>query len=240
MARVQDRSETVLGLATGGTMPPVYQRLAEAHRRGAVSLAGATCFNLDEYVGLAPDHPCSYRYFVTENLFGPTDFDPARTHLPDGMAADPVAESARNEALIQSEGPIDLQLLGLGGNGHIGFNEPTSSLGSRTRIKTLTAATRTANRRFFGPGETPPKYAITVGIKTILESRSILLLATIAAKAEAVAAMVEGPLGAHCPATALQLHPAVTVVLDQAAASKLALKDYYFEVHRDGQEARIG
>ena len=240
VATVSARPGAVLGLATGGTMPPVYRRLAEACRAGAVSFSRATSFNLDEYIGLAPDHPCSYRHFMTEQLFKQVDFAPERTHLPKGDAPDPVVESARYEGLIGSAGPIDLQLLGLGGNGHIGFNEPTSSLGSRTRIKTLTAATRDANRRFLAPGEEPPKYAITVGIKTILEARAIILLATGAAKADAVAAMIEGPLGAHCPATALQLHPEVTVVLDQLAASKLALKKYYFEVHPDGRESIFG
>ena len=151
----------------------------------------------------------------------------------------PAACAAYERAIVDAGG-VDLQILGIGTDGHIGFNEPGSSLASRTRIKTLTAATRDANRRFFAPGEEPPKYAITVGIKTILESRAIMLLATGAAKADAVAAMIEGPLGAHCPATALQLHPEVTVVLDQLAASKLALKEYYFEVHPDGRESIFG
>lgn len=239
VATVRARPDAVLGLATGGTMPPIYRRLVEAHSQGAASFAQVTTFNLDEYVGLGPDHPCSYRRFMREQLFDHVDLDPARTHLPRGDAPDPVAESARHEGLIAGQGPIDLQLLGIGGNGHIGFNEPTSSLGSRTRVKTLTSTTREANRRFFGPGEDPPKYAITVGIGTILDSRAIMLLATGAAKADAVAAMIEGPLGAFCPASALQLHPRVTVVLDREAASTLALKEYYFQVHPDGQEAAI-
>lgn len=237
--KVQARPDCVLGLATGGTMPPVYRHMAQAKAQGAVSYALVTTFNLDEYVGLAPDHPCSYHHFMAQELFDATDFSPTRTHLPYGNTADPAAEATRYDALIQSQGPIDLQLLGIGANGHIGFNEPTSSFGSRTRIKTLTKATRLANQRFFQDGEAPPNYAITVGIETILESREVVLLATGIAKARSVADMVEGPLSAICPASALQLHPATTIILDQDAASLLKLKEYYFQVHPNGQEAPI-
>ena len=210
--------------------------MTNAHRDGDISFAEATTFNLDEYVGLAPDHPCSYHHFMAQTLFNATDFNPERTFLPKGDARDPVAEAQRYQALVQSKGPIDLQLLGVGTNGHIGFNEPTSSFGSRTRIKTLTNATRASNKKYFAEEDERPRYAITVGIQTILDSREIILLATGKSKASAVAAMVEGALSASCPASALQLHPAATVILDQDAASKLKLKEYYFQVHPNGQE----
>lgn len=231
---VNAKPAAVLGLATGATMQPLYQALVAACRAGRVSFSRAMTFNLDEYVGLAPDHPCSYHTAMRQALFDHVDIDLARTHLPRGNAADPVAESRRYEALIAACGGIDLQLLGIGGNGHIGFNEPTSSLGSRTRIKTLTAATRQANAAFFAPGERMPTTAITMGIRTILDARACVLLAVGPAKAAAVAAMIEGPLSASCPASALQLHPAATVLLDREAARDLRLTDYYLEVHPPG------
>jgi glucosamine-6-phosphate deaminase len=229
--------ECVLGLATGGTMRPVYAKLRQAATDGDANFGGVTTFNLDEYVGLAPSHPCSYRHFMSEELFSGAGFSRDRTYVPRGDAPDASEEAARYERLIAEHGPIDLQLLGLGINGHIGFNEPMSSLGSRTRIKTLTRATREANSRFFADGEEPPQQAVTVGIQTILESCEIILLVTGQNKAIAVAQMVEGPLAALCPATALQLHPNVTVVLDREAASKLQFTDYYSEVHSGGREA---
>ncbi len=231
---------SVLGLATGGTMEPVYAELVASHSAGSVSFARATTFNLDEYVGLGPDHPCSFAAFMREKLFDRVDADQTRTHLPKGDAADPDAEAARYDGLIGELGPIDLQLLGIGVNGHIGFNEPTSSLRSRTRVKTLTSATREANKRFFAAGEATPKYAITVGIQNILDSASVMLLATGQSKAQAVAKMIEGPLGTYCPATALQLHPAATIVLDREAAADLKLTDYYLQVHPGGEDAPYG
>ena len=235
-----DNPRAVLGLATGGTMEPVYARLVERARAGAVVLDEMTSFNLDEYVGLPPEHSQSYHSFMAERLFGPLGLDPARTHLPRGDAPDPAAEAARYDAAITQAGGIDLQLLGIGGNGHIGFNEPSSSLASPTRVKTLTLATREANARFFGPDETVPRFAITMGIATILRSRHALLLATGAKKAAAVAAMAEGPLGARCPASALQLHPRATIVLDAEAAADLELRQYYETVHPEGQEVTLG
>jgi len=238
-AQMSALPHSVLGLATGGTMEPVYARLAQLFEKGDVSFARATSFNLDEYVGLAPDHPCSYHVYMNEHLFSATDFDPSRTHLPKGDATDPHEEARRYDAQIAEHGQIDLQLLGLGANGHIGFNEPTSSLGSRTRVKTLTASTLEANKRFFQDGETPPKYAITMGVQSVMDAKSVILLATGAGKAAAVAQMVEGPLGAYCPATVLQMHADATIVLDQAAASGLKLTDYYFQVHPNGKEEPI-
>lgn len=230
----------VIGLATGGTMEAVYAELRRRHRDEGLSFAGATTFNLDEYVGLAPDHPQSYRQTMAQLLFDHVDLDPARCHLPRGDAPDPEAEAARYETAIDAAGGIDLQLLGIGRNGHIGFNEPTSSLGGRTRIKTLTAETREANARFFGSLAEVPRYAITMGPATIMDARHCVLLATGAAKAQAVARMIEGPLGADCPATVLQWHPKATIVLDAEAAGRLALIDYYQYVHPGGQEPDLG
>ncbi|MFV0386552.1 glucosamine-6-phosphate deaminase, partial [Paracoccus sp. (in: a-proteobacteria)] len=191
------------------------------------------------YVRLKPDHPCSYWYYMREHLFDHVDIDSARTHLPRGDAPDPEAEAARYEQAIRDSGDVGLQLLGLGANGHIGFNEPTSSLTSLTRIKTLTRSTREANARFFDRFDDVPRLAITMGIGTILRAQEIVLLALGAGKADATAAMIEGPVSAACPASALQMHPKVTVVLDEGAASKLTLRSYYEEVHPAGREAVI-
>lgn len=229
----------VLGLATGGTMEPLHAALAARHREGRLSFARARSFNLDEYVGLGADDPRSYHATMRDQLFSLVDFAPGATRLPDGAAPDPHAEALAYEAAIAAAGGIDFQLLGLGRNGHIGFNEPTSSLGSRTRVKTLAASTREANARFFGQGKAPPTHAITMGLGTILAAREVLLLATGEAKAEAVRAMVEGPLAAVVPASVLQLHPRATVVLDAAAASRLALGDYYHLVHPGGGPAAV-
>lgn len=231
--------ESVLGLATGGTMEPLYAEFAARHRRGEVSFARTRSFNLDEYVGLAPGHPQSYHRYMREHLFGRVDFAHGATRLPDGSAPDPHAEAEAYEAAIAVAGGIDLQLLGLGRNGHIGFNEPTSSLNSRTRVKTLAESTRRANARFFGAGEEPPRYAITMGLATILDAHEALLLAVGAEKAEAVRATVEGPVSAFTPGSVLQLHRRVTVVLDREAAGELRLRDYYHEVHPDGAPARV-
>ncbi|WP_112323607.1 glucosamine-6-phosphate deaminase [Oceanibium sediminis] len=236
---VRANPAAVLGLATGGTMLPLYRLLRDMHRDEGVSFAQVTTFNLDEYVGLAPEHPGSYHSYMREALFDHIDIDLARTHLPRGDAPDPTAEADAYEALIAGVGGIDLQLLGIGRNGHIGFNEPTSSLGSATRIKTLTTETRAANRQYFADDETTPRYALTMGIGTILAARSCLLLATGAAKADAVARAIEGPVSAACPASALQMHARATLVLDRAAASDLKLTDYYEHVHPGGGESEF-
>lgn len=228
---VNRKPNAVLGLATGGTMLPVYEQLVARYRSGQASFAGVSTFNLDEYIGLSPDHPQSYRSYMNHALFNQVDIQLGRTHLPRGDARNPETEAEHYEAEIQRLGGIDLQLLGIGQNGHIGFNEPTSSLRSRTRIKTLTAETRAANSRYFKADETIPSFAITMGVATILDSRSCILLAVGASKAAAVAAMIEGPLSAICPASALQLHPNATIILDKAAASSLKLTEYYLHVH---------
>ncbi len=238
-SQLHRKTDAVLGLATGGTMEPVYAGLIEAYTAGRVRFSRATTFNLDEYVGLSADHPCSYASYMRQRLFMQVDMDPARAHLPNGAATDPIHEAQRYEAAISQAGGIDLQLLGIGENGHIGFNEPTSSLNSPTRIKTLTAKTLAANRQYFPIAEEMPRFAITMGVGTILRSRKALLLATGNAKAAAVAAMVEGPVSARCPASALQFHPDVTVMLDQDAASALELVDYYSAVHPGGREADL-
>lgn len=215
-------------------MMPLYDRLRAMHRSTGLSFAAVTTFNLDEYVGVAPDHPSSYHRYMREALFDHIDIDPARTHLPRGDSADPAADAERFEALIAAAGGIDLLLLGIGRNGHIGFNEPTSSLASRTRIKTLTEDTRRANQGGFASLDDTPRRALTMGVGTILASRCCLLVATGDAKAQAVARMVEGPVSAACPATALQLHRKATVVLDRAAAAALTLTSYCEHVHPGG------
>lgn len=238
-ARLARQPDTVLGLATGGTMAAVYSRLIALHRAGKCSFAAARSFNLDEYVGLPPDHPCSYWHYMREKLFSQVDMAEGRFHLPHGDAPDPEVEAARYEAAIAAAGDIGLQLLGLGANGHIGFNEPTSSLSSLTRIKTLARSTREANARFFARPEDVPRLAITMGIGTILRADEVVLLAYGAEKAAAAAALVEGPLSAACPASALQLHRQATVVLDEAAASRLRLREYLDCVHPGGLDQPI-
>ncbi|WP_022706910.1 glucosamine-6-phosphate deaminase [Paracoccus zeaxanthinifaciens] len=237
-AQLRAVPHSVLGLATGGTMEPVYDGLIRRHRAG-LEFAGATTFNLDEYVGLGPDHPQSYAHYMRERLFRHVDIDPANCFVPSGLG-DPAASADAFEALIAGRGALDLQLLGLGANGHIGFNEPGSSLGSRTREKLLSPDTIEANRRFFAEGETVPETAVTMGIATIREARSILVLATGHRKAAAVRAMAEGAVTAFCPASILQMHPQVQVVIDAEAASELALKDHYLRAEeiQSAREAR--
>lgn len=219
-AQLRAQPGSVLGLATGATMAPVYARLIAAHRAG-LSFARMTSFNLDEYVGLGPHDPGSYHRQMRDMLFAQCDADPARCHLPRGDAPDPEAEANRYEAAIAAAGGVDLQVLGLGQNGHIGFNEPPADPGSRSRVVTLAATTRAANRRHFPAAQPVPRRAITMGIATILSARHCLLLATGAAKAQAVAAMLQGPVTPDCPASALRRHPRVTVLLDPPAASAL-------------------
>lgn len=225
----------VLGLATGSTPIALYRELIRRHQAGEVSFAKARTFNLDEYLGLAGDHPQSYRHFMDRELFERIDIDPANTRVPDGAAEDPLAACDAYEAAIKDAGGIDLQLLGIGRNGHIGFNEPSSSLASRTRVKTLTPDTVEANKRFFKADEFQPNLAITMGIGTIMEARRILLLATGEGKAEAVREAVEGPVAARCPASILQMHPRATLVLDKAAAKGLKDVDFYEYIERENQ-----
>lgn len=229
------KPDAVLGLATGSTPVALYQKLIKRYEAGELSFVEAKSFNLDEYLGLAPTHQQSYRYFMQQQLFDHVDIRSEHTAVPQGDAEDPIAACHDYEQRISAAGGIDLQLLGLGRNGHIGFNEPSSGLRSRTRVKTLTQATIDDNARFFAEGEYQPHLSITMGIGTILDARKVLLLATGAAKADAVKAMVEGPLSAACPASALQLHQHAVVVLDEAAASKLADIDFYRHIERENQ-----
>lgn len=240
--QLQRKPDSVLGLATGSTPLALYKELIGLNQAGEISFARVATFNLDEYLGLDSEHPQSYRYFMNKQLFDHIDIDKDKTRVPPGNAKDPIAACAHYEAEIRRAGGIDLQLLGIGRNGHIGFNEPSSSLASRTRIKTLSLDTIRDNARFFGPGDYQPHLSITMGIGTILESRKVLLLATGAHKAEAVAAAVEGPLTAACPASALQMHPDATIIVDQAAAGKLSGADFYRHVEAENQklEQRLG
>jgi glucosamine-6-phosphate deaminase len=232
-ARILDRElrarpDLVLGLATGRTMERVYAYLARFHRQEGLDFSRCRTFNLDEYLGIPADHPGSYRRYMDEQLFRHVNVDPARTHLPDGMATDLKGECRHYEDLIQAAGGIDLQLLGLGADGHIGFNEPLSALLSRTRDKVLTEDTRTRNAAQFG-GELDqvPRRAITMGVGSILDARRCLLLATGTAKAGILARAVEGPITAMVTASALQLHPHCDVVVDEAAAAACQGRDYY-------------
>lgn len=237
---VQSRATPVLGLATGGTPLGTYQELVRRHQQGQLSFAHVSTFNLDEYVDLPAAHPQSYQSFMREHLFSQTDLDEARCRLPDGNHADRQAACAEYEESIRTAGGIDLQLLGIGTDGHIAFNEPGSSLASRTRVKALTEQTRTDNARFFDNPDDVPQLAITMGIGTILDARAILLLATGDKKAAAVRAFVEGPVTAQVPASALQLHADVTVLLDEASASWLVRRDYYRYVEQIQSELEAG
>jgi glucosamine-6-phosphate deaminase len=229
---VAAKPDAVLGLATGASVKPAYAELALAHRDRALDFSRVTTFNLDEYVGLRPSHPASLRAFMEAHLFSRVNIDRRRTHFPPSQGDDLARSCEKYERDIRSAGGIDLQLLGIGRDGHLGFNEPTSSLASRTRIKTLTRLTREASQPAFGAEEVP-LHVVTMGIATLLEARHCLLIADGPAKADAVARMVEGPLTAMVPASALQLHPHATVIVDENAAAALSLRDYYREVQHN-------
>lgn len=225
------KPHSVLGLATGGTPLGLYRALSTMYADGLIDFSHATTFNLDEYVGLGPDHPQSYRFYMWENFFQHVNIDLKRTHVPDGLAPSIPQHCERYEETIKNAGGIDLQLLGIGADGHIGFNEPGSALGSRTRIKTLTRQTIADNARFFGSEDSVPHHVITMGVGTILDAHHCLVLATGKNKAGAVAAMVEGPITAMVPASALQFHRKCTLIIDEDAAAKLVRRDYYSWVY---------
>jgi glucosamine-6-phosphate deaminase len=231
--QVREKPASVLGLATGSTPCKLYDLLARKHREEVLDFAQVTSFNLDEYVGLGPNHLASYHRFMEENLFSHVNIPRERIHIPDGLATDVPAHCAAYEKAIADAGGIDLQILGLGSDGHLGFNEPGSSLASRTRIKTLTERTRSDNARFFTAEEQVPHHVITMGLGTIMESRMCLLLAFGKAKAEAVAASVEGPVTANVPGSLLQFHPRTKVLLDAESASLLTRADYYQWVYKN-------
>ena len=222
---IEGAPDTVLGLATGSTPLPVYTALRG--RLSGVDVSRVRGFALDEYVGLDPAHPESYRSVIHREVIEPLGLDPARIRVPDGSLEGIEHAGADYDAAIAAAGGIDLQLLGIGTDGHIGFNEPGSSFGSRTRVKTLTAQTRADNARFFDSPEQVPTHCITQGLATILDARHLVLLAFGAGKAPAVAGALEGPVTAMNPGSAIQLHPHVTVVVDEEAASGLRLADYY-------------
>ena len=227
------KPSAVLGLATGSTPIALYRELVSRHRAGEFSFAQVRTLNLDEYLGLEPGSARSYRSFMHEHLFSHTDIDPDSTHFPECESGqDPRTVGPGYEWAISNAGGIDLQVLGIGANGHIGFNEPSSSLGSRTRVKALAPRTVSDNSRFLGEGETQPELAITMGIGTIMDARRILLLATGEHKAAAVAGAVEGAITAMHPASVLQAHRRVRIIVDEAAASQLRLRDYYTFVRR--------
>jgi glucosamine-6-phosphate deaminase len=222
----------VLGLATGSTPLGLYRELVRMHRDEGLDFSRVVTFNLDEYVGLGPTHPQSYRFFMQQNLLDNINIDQRNTHVPDGRALDFETYGEQYERLIQDEGGIDLQVLGIGSDGHIAFNEPGSSLGSRTRLKTLTAETVRDNARFFSCPDEVPRLAITMGVGTILESRRCLLLAAGVHKAQAIRDTIEGPVTAQVTASALQLHREVIAVIDEEAASLLERREYYCEVEQ--------
>ncbi|MCZ9883616.1 glucosamine-6-phosphate deaminase [Arthrobacter sp. B2a2-09] len=221
------KPDAVLGLATGSSPLPIYNELVRRYRSGVLSFAEAKAFTLDEYIGLPDQHPELYREVIRREFTRHVDFAEDKVHGPDGFGVDLSGACNSYEDQIRAAGGVDLQILGIGTDGHIGFNEPGSSLGSRTRIKTLTEQTRRDNARFFDSLDSVPKHVLTQGLGTIMDSRHILLTARGLNKAEAVRELAEGAVTALCPASVLQLHPHVTVFLDEAAASMLALADYY-------------
>lgn len=230
---VREKPTAVLGLATGSTPLATYRELIRLHQEEALDFSQITTFNLDEYLGLAPDHEQSYRRFMDENFFNQINIQKANTHVPDGLSKDVPATCQAYEEAIQRAGGIDLQILGIGGDGHIGFNEPTSSFASRTRIKTLTQQTVSDNARFFSGNEDQvPRHCITMGLGTIMDARMNLLLAFGTGKANAIAATIEGPVSAMIPASILQHHPQAKVILDEGAAASLQLSDYYQWVYQ--------
>lgn len=218
---LQSNPKAVLGLATGSSPIGVYERLVQMYGGGLVSFAKASSYNLDEYVGLPADHPETYRSFMNKHLFSHIDIDLSRTHVPNGSAKDLEAECLAYDQMLESNGPVDLQILGIGSNGHIGFNEPDAGLSSGTHVVDLLPATREANARFFPSIDDVPRQAITMGVGSILKAKQILLLVRGAEKAEAIRNAVQGPITTQCPASLLQTHPNVVVLLDEGAGQWL-------------------
>ena len=224
------KPDLLLGLSTGSTPLLVYKKLVQAHQERTVDFSRLRTCNLDEYVGLSEDHPQSYRHFMRQHLFDPLGMERERTMFPPTEGPGLEAQCEAFEEKLAELGGIDIQILGVGSNGHIGFNEPTSSLASRTRLKTLTEKTLSDNARFYGQGEKQPGLASTMGIGTILSARRILLQAFGTHKSKAVRAAVEGPVMALWPVSALQLHPKVDLYLDEDAAELLTMRAYHRQV----------
>jgi len=237
--QIQHKPESVLGLATGSTPVALYKELISAHSNSEVTFAQVKSFNLDEYLGVSGDHLQSYRHFMNEQLFDHIDINKANTAVPPGDAKNPITACDDYENDISDSGGIDIQLLGIGRNAHIGFNEPSSSLGSRTRVKTLTQETIDDNARFFAEDEFQPHLSITMGIGTILESKKVVLLATGENKAQAIADTVQGAITAQCPASALQFHANAIIIIDEAAASKLKDKAFFKHIERENQKLEL-
>ena len=214
IALVRSKPNAILGLATGSTPVGAYQRMVAAYQAGSVSFREVQSFNLDEYVGLDGAHPQSYRYFMQENLFNHIDIKPANTHVPNGAAANIEAECRQYDDMLYQAGSVDMQLLGLGLNGHIGFNEPDASLSRFTHQVTLKEDTRVANQRFFNDLSEVPTHAISMGMGSILHAKSILLVVKGAAKAEILDRSLNGPITTEVPASLLQVHPRVIVLTD--------------------------
>ncbi len=239
-AVVRRKPTCVLGLATGGTPLGMYRELIRMHRDEGLDFSRVVTFNLDEYVGLSGTHPQSYRHFMQHNFFEHINIDQRNTHVPDGRALDFEVSCQQYEKRIADEGGIDLQVLGIGSDGHIAFNEPGSSLGSRTRLKTLTAETVRDNARFFGSEQEVPRLAVTMGVGTILESRECLLLAVGDSKARAIRDTIEGPITAQVTASALQLHREVIAVIDEEAGRLLERRSYYREMEQAQARLKSG
>jgi glucosamine-6-phosphate deaminase len=236
-ALLESKPDAVLGLATGSSPLAIYDELAARYEAGEISFRQARAFTLDEYVGLPADHPQRYRTVIEDVFVSRVDFVPGAVEGPDGLATDIPAACAAYENAIRAAGGVDLQILGIGTDGHIAFNEPGSSLASRTRIKTLTRQTRLDNARFFDDDvDAVPTHCLTQGLATIMAARHVILVATGRGKAEAVHQLTEGAVSALWPATILQHHPHATVLLDDAAARRLQLVDYYRETYRSKPE----
>ena len=223
VGQILQKPDSVLGLATGSTPVGLYKELIKFYNEGMIDFRNVIAFNLDEYLGLQPDHTQSYAKFMKDNLFEHINLDSGNYHIPSGTATDFEAECDRYESLIAQAGGIDLQILGIGRNGHIGFNEPDIKFEAITHVVELDDQTISDNARFFDNIEAVPKKAISMGIKTIMQSRGIILLASGHEKAEAVAGMVSGKITPELPASVLQLHPNVTIIVDEAAASKIKI-----------------
>jgi glucosamine-6-phosphate deaminase len=221
------KPSSVLGLATGSTPVGLYEELVRRYHEEGLDFSKVITFNLDEYLDLPPSHPQSYRHFMNHHLFKHINVDPKNIHVPYGHAGEVEEFCEWYEREIERAGGIDIQVLGIGTDGHIAFNEPGSSLGSRTRLKTLTRETIDDNARFFDNPDDVPRFAITMGVGTILEAREILLLASGPKKADIVTQALEGPITAQVSASALQMHRQVTVIVDAEAGSKLNRADYY-------------
>lgn len=219
--QIRHEPTSTIGFATGSTPLDLYKRLIENHRERGLDFSKITTYNLDEYVGLPPEHEQSYHHYMWENLFNHVNVNPSRVFIPHGMTDDVDHHCQWYEEQIEASGGIDLQILGIGANGHLAFNEPGSSLGSRTRIKTLTEKTVRDNARFFDDPDMVPEYALTMGVGTIMDADTLLLIASGEHKAEAIKATLEGPLTAMCPASMVQLHKDAHILIDKDAASKL-------------------